>query len=82
MADSPDSPLVLSRWYRVAGETHELLRRNEELMETRAELCRHRALLFRELLATARIFVQTAAANERQVASISTGTVESSLRSR
>lgn len=78
MAEPTDSPFVLSRWYRVAGETQDLLRRHEELMEQRAALCRQRAALFRELLAAAKTFVQDASADERQVASISTGTVESS----
>jgi hypothetical protein len=80
--EPPDSPFVLSHWYRVAGETQALLRRNEELMEKRAELCRRRAHLFREILATAITFVHDASTSDRQVASISTGTVESSLRKR
>jgi len=58
MAELPDSPYILSRWYEVAGETETLLRRHEELMEERMELCRRRADLFREMLATAKVFVQ------------------------
>ncbi|HEU4889532.1 MAG TPA: hypothetical protein VFV49_16725 [Thermoanaerobaculia bacterium] len=58
MAEPPDSPYILSRWYEVAGETEHLLQRHEELMEERMELCRRRADLFREMLAAARTFVQ------------------------
>jgi predicted metal-dependent hydrolase len=83
-----DSPFVLSRWYHVAHETESLLRQHEELMQQRVELCRRRADLFRELLTTAKVFVEdvatvsSAVADGRQVARASTGTVSSSSRSR
>jgi hypothetical protein len=86
MADSFDSPRALSRWYRVAEETEALLRQHEALMQERVELCRRRADLFRELLGTAKTFVEDVAsisanvAGDGQVASTSIGTVSSSSR--
>jgi hypothetical protein len=85
MADPFDSPRALSRWYQVAAETESLLRQREVLMQERVELCRRRADLFRQIVGTAKLFVEdvasmSATVGDSQVASISIGTVPSSSR--
>ncbi len=58
MAELPDSPYVLVRWQRAVSETEQLLQRHEELMQQRVELCQRRAELFRDLVASAKGFVE------------------------
>jgi hypothetical protein len=82
MAPPPDSLRAFSRWNVVASETQMLLQRHDDLMQQRVELCRQRAVLFRELVRTAKGFVAAAGNQTDQSDDTSTGTVASSSRRR
>jgi hypothetical protein len=77
----------LERWREVAADMHALLHQNELLMQRRTDLYLRRAVLFRDLVDTAKSFVDRIderGDNKDQLTgtSASMGTVASPLRSR
>jgi hypothetical protein len=80
---------VVSRWRELSRETEILLRRNEELIARRVALYHRHVDLFRDFVTTVQLFVDDVGTSadrlkkkQRQLDWTSTGTVESSRRSR
>jgi hypothetical protein len=82
------TPAVISRWRELSRETSVLLRRNEELIARRVALYHQHVDLFRDFVTTVKLFVDDVGTSaerlkkKRQLDWTSTGTVESSRRSR
>ena len=82
MSELSDSPSVVSRWHELSREAEMLLRRNEELMAQRVALYHRHVDLFRDFVNTVQLFVHDVGTFAHHIDETSTGTVESSRRSR
>ncbi|HEV7767532.1 MAG TPA: hypothetical protein VGQ76_21200 [Thermoanaerobaculia bacterium] len=81
MAQPKSSLYAITRWTSIVAETKTLLQHHDELMQERMELVHRRAMLFCELVRTAKGFVadaETVMAKIAQPTGTSTGTVASS----